>query len=249
MTPVNLARLADPFPIQAVSFYPGPISTTGTRCQAVPFVTSLHLCARLDEVVGPDRWSERYQSLSDGTYRCGLAIRSENRWLTRWSSPFPDPFDALPDIQPCDSFTEVALKWGLGRYLTLIPPIWVQAQVALSEQGRPLVAAFDQFAARAQLARILSETGQLEASCHVQAGCPTCERRQQLLFDIEALQVNLNHNGDCLTLDWPAIRKFSHEELVLFHAGLETRLKMLFEEAPPPHKIARKTPVQRRLAA
>jgi hypothetical protein len=43
MTTINLALLADPFPIQAVSFYPGSISTTGTRCQAIPYVTSLHL--------------------------------------------------------------------------------------------------------------------------------------------------------------------------------------------------------------
>jgi hypothetical protein len=97
---------------------------------------------------------------------------------------------------------------------------------------------------------MLSEIGRLETvTCHPQAGCPTCERRQQRLSDIEVLQVTLNQNGDCLTLDWPAIRKFSIEELILFHAGLETRLKMLFEEAEPPHKRARKAPARYRLPA
>jgi hypothetical protein len=150
-------------------------------------------------------------------------------------------FDTLPDTHPFDAFTEAGLKWGMGRYLTMIPPIWVDAQIAPNEQGSPQVVRIDQFSARAQLARILAETHQLADSASGQPCCPTCEKRQQLLFDIQETQITLNHNGDCLTLDWPAIRQFSVEKLVLFHVGLKARLEMLFEEAPPPHLSGAKT--------
>jgi hypothetical protein len=241
MTDVILAVLADPFPIQTVCFYAGPINAAATRCQAVPYIDALHLCRRLDNSVGPARWSEQYQTLSDGTYRCGIALRMGNRWLARWSRPHPDLLDTLPDTHPFDAFTEAGLKWGMGRYLTMIPPIWVDAQIAPNEQGLPQVIRIDQFSARAQLARILAETRQLADSASGQPCCPTCEKRQQLLFDIQETQITLNHNGDCLTLDWPAIRTFSVEKLVLFHAGLKARLEMLFEDAPPPHLSTQKT--------
>jgi hypothetical protein len=236
MTNIKLALLADPFPIQAVCFERGPVNAAATRCQAVPYIDALHLCCRLDAVVGFDRWGERYQTLADGTYRCGITLHLNGRWLTRWSRLHPDPFAEQPNLGPYDDFTEAGLKWGLGRYLTTLPPIWVEAQTTPTEHSLPHVTRFDQFSARAQLARMLADTGQLTASPHGQTGCPTCEKKQQILFDIEELHITLNHHGDCLTLDWPAIRTFSVEKLVIFHAGLKTRRQMLFEDTTPPHR-------------
>jgi hypothetical protein len=184
--------------------------------------------------------------LSDGTYRCGITIRLDGYWLERWSRPYPDLFDEFPETHPYDAFNEACLKWGMGRYLTVLPLIWVEARITPTDQGLPRVLSFDQFVARAQLGRMLAETQQTEGHSTDQGGCPVCEKRRQLLFDIEELQVTLNRNGDCLTLDWPAIRTFSVEKLVVFHAGLKSRLQMLFEDTTPPHLLPGKTQAKKK---
>lgn len=113
-------RLAAEFPAQAVR-------RKNVRGQAIPYITARHAVNRLDETVGPERWSETTEIIEQGprgnTYcavaRCTLEIRVGDHVISRvdvGGASNPDPLVALKGAYS-DALKRAAVKHGIGRYL------------------------------------------------------------------------------------------------------------------------------------
>lgn len=115
---MKLKRLKDPFPSTEVEWR---VKTTGkngngTWAMLLPYITNRAIMNRLDEVVGPENWHNEFQPGPSGGTMCGLSIRFDNEWITKWDGA------EETDIEPVkggfsDSMKRAAVQWGIGRYL------------------------------------------------------------------------------------------------------------------------------------
>ena len=71
---------------------------------------------RLDEVVGPENWKDEYAPGPDGGVICGLSLRIEDEWITKWDGAENTDFEAIKGGLS-DAFKRAGYKWGIGRYL------------------------------------------------------------------------------------------------------------------------------------
>lgn len=140
-----LARLAEPFAVDAVSWRIGPTSTKDPNKpvgKALAYIDSRDVQDRLDVVMGAD-WQDRYEAMPDGTYCCSIGIKIDGEW--RWRSDgagmiatgdaadpkTPKDADAKEMAQKgsySDAFKRAAVKWGIGRYLYSLDGPWVPVE-------------------------------------------------------------------------------------------------------------------------
>jgi hypothetical protein len=123
--PTGAARIAEalaaPFPESELRWKPRTVS--GSRALAIPYLTATAVEARLDAVLGADGWEDCYQVLPTGAVICTLRCRIGAAWITRQDVGMPSQQDA---IKGCfsDSLKRCARKFGIGRYLCGLGPVW-----------------------------------------------------------------------------------------------------------------------------
>jgi hypothetical protein len=121
-----LKRLAEPFAPQDVSWKPQAVK--GNRALAIAYTTVRAVMDRLDEVLGPDGWEDRYELLPDNSVVCKLTVRSNGAKITKCDvgspSEQPDGGDRLKAAFS-DALKRAAVKFGIGRYLYRLPLNWV----------------------------------------------------------------------------------------------------------------------------
>ncbi len=147
-----LRQLAEPLPVDAVSWRIGPTSTKDPNKpvgKALAYIDSRDVQDRLDAVMGAD-WQDRYEAMPDGTYCCSIGIKIDGEW--RWRSDgagmiatgdaadpkTPKDADAKEMAQKgsySDAFKRAAVKWGIGRYLYALDAPWV----AIEKRGNSFV--------------------------------------------------------------------------------------------------------------
>jgi len=113
------------FPSTAVRFRPG--ATNGNRALALPYVDCRAVQQRLDDVLGLDGWQDSYEVLSDGSVVCTLRCRIGEQWITRQDVGSPSEQPDEGDRRKAafsDAVKRAAVKFGVGRYLYRLPPIW-----------------------------------------------------------------------------------------------------------------------------
>src|SRR5262249_47334973 len=114
------------FPSSAVRFRPG--ATTGNRALALPYVDCRAVMQRLDDVLGLDGWQDSYEPLPDGSVVCTLRCRIGDTWITRQDVGSPSDQPDEGDRRKAafsDALKRAAVKFGVGRYLYRLPPLWV----------------------------------------------------------------------------------------------------------------------------
>lgn len=120
------ARLAEPFPAQAVSWKAQTAS--GNRALAVAYIDARDVMDRLDAVVGAANWQDCYDVLPDGSAVCRLSLRVGGEWITKsdvgGESEQKDEGDRRK-ASFSDALKRAAVKWGVGRYLYSLPKSWV----------------------------------------------------------------------------------------------------------------------------
>jgi len=177
-------ELARPFPESAIRWRVG--STNGDKTQgiALAYVDARDVYDRLDDVVGPGNWQDRYPF--EGC--CEIGIRINGEWI--WKSNGAGKTDIEGDKgQYSDSFKRAGVLWGIARYLYGLPNAWVP----IKPRGRSYV---------------LAETPKLPMK-FTQAGWDRIDIdiRKKLREDtLEALQ---NGDADYLITIWD---EFTHEE-------------------------------------
>ena len=123
--------LKEPFPPEDIQWRIGQKSKDGKKAMVLPYVTNRAIMDRLDEVVGPDKWFNKYHETSRGSdngYICELTIIVDTedgpRCLTREDGA------SCTNIEPIkgglsDSMKRAAVQFGIGRYLYNLTESWV----------------------------------------------------------------------------------------------------------------------------
>jgi hypothetical protein len=122
------AKLAEPFPEEDIEWRAGATNREKTQAMALPYITARSVMDRLDEVVGPQDWKDIYTPGPDGGVACGLSLRLNGEWITKWDAAENTNFEGVKG-GISDALKRAAVKWGIGRYLYEVPTTWVDAEL------------------------------------------------------------------------------------------------------------------------
>jgi hypothetical protein len=136
-------RLFHPFEPQEVHWRVGSIDASRGLGLAFAYVDARDVMDRLDVVVGPQGWQCRY-SHADGKTVCELGLRVAGEWLWKADGAGDTEVEAEKGALS-DAFKRAAVRWGIGRYIYGIGPVWVALEPG-SEDGSSLAIAAREFA-------------------------------------------------------------------------------------------------------
>lgn len=133
----NLAEahqaLAAPFPGACIGYLPNRLGASSQWAAVFPYVDVTAIQDRLDLVVGPDQWSHEVSAIDGMTLGCRLRLYDVahceiGQGSDRWS-------------QSANAFKRCARHFGVGRYLTQLPPVRLKLGegIPVNAKGRPYV--------------------------------------------------------------------------------------------------------------
>lgn len=139
MTTQNLKSLGEPLPSTSISWRVGFKNEDKTRGQALPYIDARVVQNRLDEVVGPGAWKNRFQEVVIGdrlvAVRCALSVKVDGEWVEKEDAAQLNGNDEKSDLAIkgvySDALKRAAVQWGIGRYLYAFNAPWVD----LDERG------------------------------------------------------------------------------------------------------------------
>ena len=119
---MNLKLLAKKFNPEDIEWRTQQCGTgnNGPWALIIPYITSRAIMQRLDDVVGPGKWKNEFIASPCNTgYQCGISIKIDNEWVTRWDG---SEIAGAGNIDKVKSTMSAAMKrtgvqWGIGRYL------------------------------------------------------------------------------------------------------------------------------------
>jgi hypothetical protein len=125
----QMTRLAAPFPPELISWRVGSTTQDKTKGMALAYISARDVMNRLDEVVGPHNWQDRYPHAGAKTV-CEIDIWCEGRgWVTK-ADGAGDTDVEKEKGSLSDAFKRAAVRWGIGRYLYDLPSPWVDLEPA-----------------------------------------------------------------------------------------------------------------------
>ncbi|MDB4952102.1 MAG: Rad52/22 double-strand break repair protein [Gemmatimonadetes bacterium] len=83
---------------------------------AVPYITARAIMQRLDDVVGPGAWKNKFQPGPGGGVVCGISVRVGDEWVTKWDGAENTDFEGVKGGLS-GAMKRAAVQWGIGRYL------------------------------------------------------------------------------------------------------------------------------------
>lgn len=121
------AQLAAPFDPSDLEWRAGATNKDKTKAMALAYITSRAVMDRLDEVISPENWRDEYLPGPDGGLICGLSIRVNGEWVTKWDGAENTQFEEIKGGLS-GAFKRAGVKWGIGRYLYSLPSTWVACE-------------------------------------------------------------------------------------------------------------------------
>ena len=123
--------LAATFPGACIGYLPTRLGANSQWAAVFPYVDVTAIQDRLDLVVGPDQWTHEVSAIDGATLGCRLRLydvaHSEvGQGSDRWS-------------QSANAFKRCARHFGVGRYLTQLPPLRLKLGegIPVNAKGRP----------------------------------------------------------------------------------------------------------------
>ena len=115
---MELEKLKEPFPAKDIEWR---LQSCGSGSKGVwaiclAYVTNRAIMNRLDEVCGPENWKNEYTKGPDGGVLCGLSIKCNNEWITKWDGADNTAVEATKGGLS-GAMKRAATQWGIGRYL------------------------------------------------------------------------------------------------------------------------------------
>lgn len=115
---MNLEDLKKPFPAKDIEWR---VQSAGNKngkiwAMVLAYVTNRAIMERLDNVVGPENWKNEYKEWIGGSVLCGLSIKIEGEWVTKWDGAEQTDIEAVKGGLS-GSMKRAAVQWGIGRYL------------------------------------------------------------------------------------------------------------------------------------
>ena len=122
---MDLKRLSDKFPEREIEWRIGRAgqNKNGPYAHILAYLTNRAIMERLDSVCGPGGWKNEYKPGPSGGVLCGISIKIENEWVTKWDGAENTQIESVKGGLS-DSMKRAAVQWGIGRYLYYLPQFW-----------------------------------------------------------------------------------------------------------------------------
>lgn len=98
------------------------------KAMALAYMDARDVQDRLDEVCGPENWSDSYVETPKGRIICTISINCGVAWVSK-SDGAGDTAVEGEKGGISDAFKRAAVKWGVGRYLYDMPTPWVECKL------------------------------------------------------------------------------------------------------------------------
>lgn len=135
-TPEQLIQLAKKFPEQDIEWRVQQAAPDGKWAMIIPYITNRAIMQRLDDAVGMGNWKNEITASPDSKgYMCGISIKIDGEWVTRWDGSSITG----TTIDPVKSTISAAMKrtgvqWGIGRYLYQFDAVWADCKPCSSRR-------------------------------------------------------------------------------------------------------------------
>jgi hypothetical protein len=108
---MEINKIGEPTPPQRIGQKPGK---GGNK---MDYVTARFCMDRLDQSVGPQNWKNEFKEIGiDGHLICGVSIKCDGEWVTKWDVGTESNFEAEKG-NFSDAFKRACVHWGIGRDL------------------------------------------------------------------------------------------------------------------------------------
>lgn len=94
-----------------------------TWCKVLVYVTNRAIMERLDDVLGIDGWQNKFEPLASGGNLCGISIKFDNEWVTKWDGADNTNMEAVKG-GISGAMKRAGVQWGIGRYLYNVTVMW-----------------------------------------------------------------------------------------------------------------------------
>lgn len=110
--------LRDPFPANDVEWRVQSSGKTarGPWVRVLAYITNRAIMERLDSVCGVDGWENSFSHAPSGAVLCGLSIRINGEWVTKWDGANETDIEAAKGGLS-NAMKRAGVQWGIGRYL------------------------------------------------------------------------------------------------------------------------------------
>lgn len=116
--------LSEPFNPNTVKWRVGATNKDKNKGIALAYVDARIVMVRLDDVVGPENWQDKYIETPSGRILCELSIRIGGEWISKTDGAGDTGTEGEKGAIS-DAFKRAAVKFGVGRYLYALPNTWV----------------------------------------------------------------------------------------------------------------------------
>lgn len=117
-------KLSAPFPPSAIHWRAQSLTKNKDKALALAYLNARDVMDRLDEVVGPQGWTDTYEETPKGRLICRLSILTpDGDWVMK-SDGAGDTAVEGEKGAISDAFKRAAVKWGIGRYLYDLGNVW-----------------------------------------------------------------------------------------------------------------------------
>jgi len=124
---IDLLKLREPFSNKDIKWrlQSSGKNNNGFWALVIPYITNRSVMQRLDDVCGSENWKNEFQKAPEGGVMCGISIRIEGEWVTKWdaaaNTEVKDGGQLNEDTNVKGGFSasmkRAGVPWGIGRYL------------------------------------------------------------------------------------------------------------------------------------
>ena len=116
-------ELAKPFNVAQLHWRVGAMTKDKTKAIALAYIDARDVMKRLDDVLGSDKWQNRYSHVTDSIAICEIGIFINDNWIWKSDGAGDSAVEAEKG-RISDAFKRTAVHFGIARYLYKLPNIW-----------------------------------------------------------------------------------------------------------------------------
>ena len=120
---VPFGLLSAPFPAERISWRVGAMTKDKSRGLPLAYIDARDVMQRLDDIIGPARWQDRYPHAATKTV-CEIGIKVGDEWVWKSDGAGDTAYEADKGALS-DAFKRAAVRWGIGRYLYDVQSPWI----------------------------------------------------------------------------------------------------------------------------
>lgn len=115
---MKLELLDEPFAAEDIEWrvQQSGIKNGNPWAMVLAYVTNRAIMKRLDDVCGKAGWRNEFCSAPDGGVMCGISIKVDGEWITKWDASENTQVEAVKG-GISGAMKRAAVQWGIGRYL------------------------------------------------------------------------------------------------------------------------------------